>query len=245
AVRSCPRTFNAGAFSAAHPGLFAATGWAHHPYSLTTAPNALDVNKDDATLSGVPRLTRTLDRAQAVYHQHPHMPIWMTEYGYQTAPPDPTIGIPWARQAAWLDEADWLAFSNPRIASFAQFLLVDDGALRQYKPSDPRYWGSFQTGLITAQGRRKPAYAAFEPAVWVSPSLVRRGHRVTVFGQQRAGGARCAHVQFRTRGAKRWKTVDQLAPGPLGFVSAWLRARASGSYRLVWSSNGSPCSASS
>jgi hypothetical protein len=233
-ARGCPSSFDAGAFVGAHPGLFAASGWAHHPYSLTTAPRSRDKNRDDATLSGIPRLTRTLDRATRVYGQPKRFPIWMTEYGYQTDPPDPTIGVSFARQAAWLGDATYIAYRNRRIASFAQFLLIDDGPLRQYKPSDPRYWGTFQSGLVTLQGRHKPAYEAFKRPI----SVVRRGRGLRVFGQLRTAGGRGATVQFRRRGSKKWKTVKQATGDAHGFVVVALRRASRGSYRIAWSGDG-------
>ena len=232
AARGCPA--DPGAFAAAHPGLFGASGWAHHPYSLTTAPRTPDKNRDDATLSGIGRLTRTLDRATAAYGRRTRFPVWMTEYGYQTDPPDPTIGVSFARQAAWLDDATYLAYSNPRIASFAQFLLVDDGPLRSYKPSDPRYWGTFQSGLVTGQGKRKPAYESFK-----RPIAVRRnGRGLRVFGQLRGHGGTAAELQFRARGAKAWSAAASTTSNARGFVVFSERRARSGAYRLAWAADG-------
>jgi hypothetical protein len=232
--RGCPASFDAGAFVAAHPALFRASGWAHHPYSLTTPPWARDKNLDDATLSGVPRLTRTLDRAARVYGQSTRFPIWLTEYGYQTDPPDPTIGVPFVRQAAWLDDATWMAYRNKRIASFAQFLLVDDGPLRQYKRDDPRYWGTFQSGLITLQGKHKPAYESFKRPV----AIARHGRGLTVFGQLRTAGGRAASVQWRARGSRAWKAVATATGNARGFVVISLRRARRGSYRIAWAGDG-------
>jgi hypothetical protein len=232
--RGCPVSFDAGAFVAAHPALFSASGWAHHPYSLTTSPHTADRNRDDATLSGIPRLTRTLDRAERVYGQSKRFPIWMTEYGYQTDPPDPTIGVSFARQAAWLDDATYIAYRNKRIASFAQFLLVDDGPLRQYKRSDPRYWGTFQSGLIALNGRHKPAYESFKRPI----SIVPRGRGLRVFGQLRTAGGRSAEVQFRARGSKAWKRVATRKANDHGFAVVAVRRARRGSYRIAWSGDG-------
>jgi hypothetical protein len=232
--RGCPSSFDAAAFVAAHPALFKASGWAHHPYSLTTPPGARDKDRDDATLSGIPRLTRTLDRAAGVYRQSTRLPIWMTEYGYQTDPPDPTIGVSFARQAAWLDDATYIAYRNKRIASFAQFLLVDDGPLRQWRPSDPRYWGTFQSGLVSLQGKHKTAYESFKRPI----ALVRKGRGLTVFGQLRVAGGRAAAVQFRRRGGKAWTTVAQATGSARGFVVVRLHRARRGSYRIAWADAG-------
>ena len=238
-ARGCPP--DPAGFVAAHPGLFAARGFAHHPYSLTTAPRVRDRHPDDATLAGMSRLTRTLDRALRAYGHSRRLPVWMTEYGYQTNPPDPTIGVSMSRQADWLAEATYLAYRNRRVASFAQFLLVDDGPLRQYKPDDPRHWGTFQTGLVTGQGRRKPAYEAFKRPIAVTPRRTRPGRRVRVFGQLRpaADGQRLsADVQFRAAGSKSWRRVARVAVGnPRGFLDTRVRVRRSGSFRIAWGGN--------
>ena len=61
-VRGCPQD-QAGRerFVADHPGLFNATGFAHHPYALEVAPSASDPIRDQVTLAMLPRLTKTLD----------------------------------------------------------------------------------------------------------------------------------------------------------------------------------------
>jgi hypothetical protein len=142
--------------------------------------------------------------------------------------------VSFARQAAWLDDATYLAFRNKRIASFSQFLLVDDGPLRQYKASDPRHWGSFQTGLVTLQGKRKPAYESFKRPI----SVVRSGRGLTTFGQLRTAGGRDAALQFRRRGSKTWKTVATATGNAQGFVVVSLARAARGSYRIAWSGDG-------
>jgi hypothetical protein len=236
-ARSCPPSFDAPSFAAAHPGLFAASGWAHHPYSLTTAPSAADQNRDNVTLSGVSRLADTLDGIFATYGQSAKLPIWLTEYGYQTNPPDPTLGVPWARQADWLDDATFRAYLNPRIVSMAQFLLVDDGPLTQFKPDDPRYWGTFQTGLVTAQGKLKPAYESAKRPIDVLPRRARPGGRLRVFGQLRtaaAGSHPVAEIQFKGGGAKSWSAVATATANDRGFVATTVKARRPGSWRIVW-----------
>jgi hypothetical protein len=237
-ARGCPASFDAAGFVSAHPGLFAAAGWAHHPYSLLTSPRAADVSRDNATLSGMPRLTSTLDRTFATYGQSARLPIWVTEYGYQTNPPDPWAGMPPARQADWLDTATLVAFRNPRIVSMAQFLLVDDGPNRKFPQSDPRYWGTFQTGLLTAQGKPKPSYESFKRPIDVTPRRARSGATLHVLGQLRtAGGAGpiVAQIQFRALGSRKWKPVATVTvANARAFLDASVRARRSGAYRIVW-----------
>ncbi|HWH44500.1 MAG TPA: hypothetical protein VNT32_07200 [Thermoleophilaceae bacterium] len=239
-VRGCPGSRQA--MVEQHPGLFASAGWAHHPYALEQAPGESDDHRDNAVLADTDRLVRTLDKILGQHGQSKRFPIWMTEYGYQTDPPDPTLGIPWSRQAAYLNEAEHIAYRNPRIASSAQFLLVDDGPLRQFEPSDPRYWGTFQSGLKTGAGRQKHAYAAYQRVIDVT-RRVRRGRSARIFGQFRPaadGEHLTARLEYRRRGSRRWSKVRTLSTtNPKGFLRTTHRPRGTGYYRLIWIEPGS------
>ena len=225
--RGCP---NSGGFAGEHPVLFNATGFAHHPYAFLFAPSVSDSVKDHAVLADFGRLTKTLDRIFRAHGSKRRMPVWLTEYGYQTDPPDPYSGQSWKKQAAFLAEAEWLAFKRPRIKSTAQFLLYDDQPLRQFPENDPRHWGTFQTGLRTASGKRKKAYAGYQRTIHV----IRRGGRATVFGLYRPATSKTgAHIQFRRAGSERWRTVKRTTTNNHGFVRTTLRAP-NGAFRIVF-----------
>jgi hypothetical protein len=76
--------------------------------------------------------------------------IWITEYGYQTNPPDRTFGVTLAQQASYLTQAYAIARANPRVDMMLWFLLRDEPNLN-----------GWQSGLVTTGGRRKPSYNAF------------------------------------------------------------------------------------
>ena len=71
--------------------------------------------------------------------------LWITEYGYQTRPPDRSFGVTWAKQAQYLTQAYTIARKNPRITMMLWFLLRDEGRL-----------GGWQSGLLTV-GRQEEA----------------------------------------------------------------------------------------
>jgi hypothetical protein len=79
--------------------------------------------------------------------------VWLTEYGYQTNPPDRLFGVTWAQQARYLTQAVAIARRDPRVDVLLWFLLEDE--------RDVARW---QSGLITADGVRKPSFAAFQRA---------------------------------------------------------------------------------
>ena len=76
--------------------------------------------------------------------------LWITEYGYQTKPPDAQFGVSWALQAKYLTQAFAIARRNPRIGMMLWFLVRDEPDL-----------SGWQSVLITTAGRKKPAYSAF------------------------------------------------------------------------------------
>src|SRR6202030_3366772 len=81
------------AFRGRNPLLFSATGFAAHPYAQGTPPNkSLNVpgqdDADFADLADIHKLQSLLDTANRSYGSHTRFPIWSTEYGFQTSPPE-------------------------------------------------------------------------------------------------------------------------------------------------------------
>ena len=121
--------------------------WAHHPYPVspsetpTTKPNS----GQTITLGNIQVL---IDQLTRYYGQKP---IWITEYGWQTNPPDHYFGVSWSKQASYLKQSFAIARKNPRIQLMLWFLLRDE----------PNIAG-WQSGLETVNGKKKPSYSAFQ-----------------------------------------------------------------------------------
>ena len=132
-------------------GLKTFDAWAHHPYYAgpTDQPTTKPV-----TAKGTPSTAVTLGNISDLIHEvtrlYGNKRIWITEYGYQTNPPDRLFGVTPAKQAAYLTQAFALARKNPRIDMMLWFLLKDESSV-----------AGWQSGLITFGGAKKPAYAAF------------------------------------------------------------------------------------
>jgi hypothetical protein len=135
-------------------GLKTFDAWAHNPYysrpsetpvSKPTPPNGAKATA--VVLGNLSSLTQTLTQLYG------RKRIWITEYGYQTNPPDTIFGVTWAKQAAYLTQAVAIARKNPRVDLLLWFLLRDEQSL-----------GGWQSGLLTATGVKKPAYTAFTRA---------------------------------------------------------------------------------
>ncbi|MFL5929556.1 MAG: hypothetical protein ACJ77E_21710 [Gaiellaceae bacterium] len=132
-------------------GLKTFDAWAHHPYYA--APSDQPTTKP-VTAKGAPATAVTLgnigDLIREVTRLYGNKRIWITEYGYQTNPPDPLFGVSLAKQARYLTQAFAIARANPRIDMMLWFLLKDEPRL-----------GGWQSGLLTFGGKRKPSYGAF------------------------------------------------------------------------------------
>ena len=166
-----------------------ADGFAHHPYSFDDRPDASSVNPDDVAMGDLDRLSRVLDRLHRLGRITTRLPIFVTEYGYETNPPDVVRGIGLVQQARYHGLATYLAWRQPDVAMFAQFLLNDiappDGAKTPVEQS--RDW---QTGLYFHDGRPKPAVQAFKVPFWAEGRSVPGGDFVVLFGQVRPQSGR-------------------------------------------------------
>ena len=120
--------------------------YAHHPYynRPTETPTTMPRAKTVITLANIGQLTTLLSRLWGPKK------LWITEYGYQTKPPDRNYGVTWAKQAQYLTKAYAVARKNPRITLMLWFLLRDESRL-----------AGWQSGLVTAAGKKKPAFNAF------------------------------------------------------------------------------------
>jgi len=196
----------------------AADGYAHHPYSRTSAPNASDADPDDAPLADTDRLEALLDQLGQRGRIAPGLPLYLNEYGYETSPPDPTAPFSPDQQAQWMGESTWMAYSDPRVRMFAQFGLRDiDPSESGAAPGTKAYWANWQGGLFTADGQPKPAAPAFKLPFWAqvepapgNPSL----SAVLLFGQARgARGPQVVHVERKDPGTGAWIPVPVTGQG--------------------------------
>ena len=207
----------------------------HHPYSLFQSPATRSRERDDAAMGDTPRLLRTLDRLVRARALRPargrRLDVHFTEFGYQTDPPDPFAGIPPARQSRWLQEAAYVAWRMPRVRQLNQFRLVD-GVIDRDRGAEA--FREFQSGLVFAGGRAKPALAAFPSPLVVTS---RRGGRVSLWGQVRPGGRHTISLERRT--GRRYRRLARLRTDARGYWRTRGRHRA-GTYRVRWDNGSSP-----
>lgn len=238
----CPRSPDQAQFAAQHPGLFKATGFAHHPYSFDYSPGRPYPAKTFVTLYNLSQLEGVLNRILATYGKGRGggMPLYLTEWGYKTNPPNPFVKTSEAQQALWLDEGEYMTWRDPYVRSLAQFLLVDDAPNSLYPVGSHLYWHPFQTGLITLDGARKPSYAAYRIPIWLP--VARHGRRVAVWGQLRPAdhqALQSAALQYRRAGSASFRTIREVqTSNPEGFLLANVALPSRGQVRLMWTAPG-------
>ena len=188
-------------------------------------------------LSNIGRLERFLNATFSAYGVHRKIPLYFTEYGYETNPPDPHQVVSLAEQAGYLNEADYMSWRNPRVRSVAQFLLYDSAPNPEYSPTQFDYWDTFQTGLLLNNGTAKPAYGAYRMPIWLPRTHVTPDSLVYVWGQVRPGDALDSQpVQIQwTSGTGGWRTLTTVQSGAdTGYFTKYVRLPGSGYVRTVW-----------
>jgi hypothetical protein len=244
-AQGCPTTAAASrSFRKQNPALFSASGFADHPYEEASAPNRpthLCGNKlcvgapsdpDFADLPQVPKLERTLDRLNSIYGSHTHFPVWSTEFGFRTRPPDPSEGVSQANQALYMNWAEYLSYKQSRLFSYSQYGLID-----QPPPA------TFDTGLLNPNGTPKPGYAAYRMPLYLPSTSTRKGRKLEVWGGVRpasyakldTGKAQSVLVQFQPGSKGGFTTVDTVTiTNSHGYFDTHLAFPSSGTVRLAW-----------
>jgi hypothetical protein len=178
---------------AAHARLDA---YAHNPYPLDpkreTPLTGGCTHCATVTLATIGRLVTLIGR------DFPSARIWLTEYGYQSNPPDRLLGVPLALQARYIGEGAYAAYRAPKVDLLIHFLYRDEPDIAR-----------FQSGLVTVTNAVKPAYAAYQlPLAQISSS--------TLWAQLRAPAAGLTARIERLVG-ERWQMLGTVHAGAGGY----------------------------
>jgi hypothetical protein len=205
-----------------------ASGYAHHAYTTGEGPTFHPKQPNDVTIGVLSRLPAALDRAARAGAVTPDLPIYLTEFGIESTP-DPIRGVSLQRQSEYRAMSERIAYDNPRVVAFSQYLLRDDLPVKG-APSFERYSG-FQTGLFTAGGKPKPSYDGFRV-----PLSVRRSgtKRVSLWGLVRpATGVTTVTIEIHGKSGP-WHTLTTEQTDAGGYFTksgAFVKDR---EWRLVW-----------
>ncbi len=191
--------------------------YAHHPYPLRRGETPWRGGCGHCETITMATLERLIRNVKGAFGRGKR--IWLTEYGYQTNPPDRVLGVSRALQARYVGEAARRAFNAPNVDMLIHYLYRDERSV-----------GRWQSGLMTAGGSAKPSRRAYMVA---TAQAYRRGRTTAVWAHVRPGSGRQRYVlqQFRNGG---WRTVNgAYRTTKRGFLYRYVRAGKGSKLRIV------------
>jgi hypothetical protein len=169
---------------------------------------------DDVSLGDLPKIRRILDAARRAGHLRvPYPQLWVTEFSWDSNPPDPH-GVPVALLTRWVAEAAYRLWQNDvRVVTWLQ--------LRDQPMSESYY----QSGLHYTSGRSKPILRAFRfPFVAYA-----KKSSISVWGRTPRG--RVARVAIQWASQRGWRHLATVQTGASGIFKAKVPLRKTGRLR--------------
>ncbi|HWO16232.1 MAG TPA: hypothetical protein VNM89_05920 [Solirubrobacterales bacterium] len=202
--------------------------FAVNPYT-TGGPTHQGPHPDDVSLGDLPelqRLLRAADRAGRIRGQPGPTPLWITEFGWDTRPPDPG-GLPLRIAARWTAEAMFRAW-RAGVSAFIWYGLRDQE--RHNLPFNQTVdSGFFTRGATLAED--KPKRALLEAFRFPVVALNRR-RGLLVWGKTPSGGPGRVRIQLRT--GRHWRPLAMARADRGGIFRKKLRNRRRGKVRAVF-----------
>ncbi|MBJ7471353.1 MAG: cellulase family glycosylhydrolase [Solirubrobacteraceae bacterium] len=204
-------------------GKLSVDGFAHHPYrSIKGIPRS----PDDVTYQVLSRYTRAIDKIAKARQIPARRALYLTEFGIQSLP-DKLFGVSEQQQLEERARAERIAYANPRVRGFSQYLLTDDN------PTVPgRLWSGFETGLRDHTGKDKPSFTGFRLTLDVLPG----SKRASLWGLVRPAKGVTSVVLERKIGSRDWSTWKTIKTRSNGSFTTTDSKRKSVQYRYRWTS---------
>jgi hypothetical protein len=202
------------------------SGYAHHAYFPAAGPRYVWKQKDSVTIASLSRLSNALNLAARAHAIPGGVPIYLTEFGVQSKP-NKYEGVSAAKQTEYDAIAEHMAYSNPRVVAFSQYLFKDDPISGRLTASG---FVGFQTGLEYVNGEHKPLYNGFP----VPLTVTKRGHGFSLWGLIRpTAGVTKATVLVKLRGAHGYRTLKTVTTNGAGYWSFNSSTRGT-AWRVRW-----------
>ena len=210
-----------------------ADAFGYHAHGVELGPENPNPDRDQAQIGDLPRLFATLDRltrSGRIGAPGRRFDLYLTEFGYETSPPDRRVGISLGRQARYLQQAAYLAWRMPRVRNLTQYQWRDEPVARG--PGLRSYFG-WQSGIRYLNDRPKPAFRA-----WTAPFVIDHPAgrtRARFWGQIRPGtGVRTVSVLRLRPGQKTFRLVAKTLTDEHGYWSHILPVERRAKYRFSW-----------
>ncbi|MBE2315126.1 cellulase family glycosylhydrolase [Solirubrobacter sp. CPCC 204708] len=202
----------------------------YHPHPKKYAPDRVNNDLDSAQFGDLKRLFTAIDKLRARKAISISKTIHLTEYGYETSPPDPASGVSTALQTKYLQQAAYIAWATKRVRGLS-FYQWGDEPVRNLGSGTKRYSG-WQTGLLYNDGQPKPVLSVM-PAPFVIDQAP--GARSAVlWGHVRGEAQGQVTIMVRPKGSSEFTDVQTLNIGADGVWSRKLTPQAGAAYRYEW-----------
>jgi hypothetical protein len=201
-------------------------GYAHHAYTNRSGPLYRPPGPNDVMIGSLSRLVTALNKAGTAGVVSKSLPIYLTEFGIQSTP-DPLFGVSLQRQAEYRSYSEWLAYNNPRVKAFSQYLLTDDKPVAGATGSSK--YGGFESGLRTSDGKAKPSLDGFRLPLVAKKSSGKS--TVSLWGLARPAGATTKVVVQQHEKGKSWKTLKTVTTDSRGY---WTSSASLGGSTREW-----------
>jgi len=155
------------------------------------SPTTSALSPTDASAPDLGRLMKVINAAIKANTVVPdaHKPLWVTEFGYDSNPPNPN-GLPVAEQAAWLEDSFYV-FWKEGVSTDLWYLIRDQPG---------KLWNvNYYSGIYLYNGKRKKSYTAYQFPLVVAAD----GTQAQIWGMAPTSGV--VHVQTRVNG--QWSTI--------------------------------------
>ena len=187
-----------------------------HPYttgSPTHAGNLNDIEMGD--LAKIQELLAAADKANRIHGVYKRTPLWITEFSYDSKPPDPG-GLPMKIESQWIAEALYQAWTH-RVYNFMWYSLDDE----EPEPNLP-FRETLQSGLyfwaptVAAEQPKPPMFAYRFPFV-----AFRRAAGLKFWGRTPDSSGGRVVLQAKLRG--KWRKIAATRADSAGIFRGFLR----------------------
>ena len=207
-----------------------ATSLGYHPHPQKRAPDAVNKNVNQAQFGDLKRLFTALDKLRAHKRVKVGKNIHLTEFGYETSPPDPASGISLTLQTRYLQQAAYIAWASKRVIGLSNYQWVDEPTANL--GSGTKRYSNWQTGLHYNDGKAKPVLSVIpNPFVIDQAPGAKSG---LLWGMVRPDFVGPVIVERRDKGATDFTEIARVTPKVDGVWSKKVTLTTGAAYRYRW-----------
>jgi hypothetical protein len=207
-----------------------ADSFGYHPHPLLLAPDKPNPDPDEAQFADIKRLFTVLDRLRSKRRLRIGRTFHLTEFGYQTSPPDPAAGIALTLQTRYLQQAAYIAWKYKRVSGLSYYQWDDEPTVN--RGSGTKRYSGWQTGLRFNNGTPKPVLSTM-PAPFII-DLPRGRTSGVMWGQVRPDAKPEVEVLIRPRGEADFRSLTTVRTGADGIWTFRTSVTTGAQYRYRW-----------